>query len=78
MGSVSGLFILLNFYVNNFIVLMIVCVFIVFGGLGFFVVFDIVRKRRFLKLNVYFKVVLFLIVIFIFVGVLFIFFIEFN
>ena len=59
MGSVSGPFTSLNSYVNNFTVSMTVCALIVLGGLGFPVVLDIVRKRRFSKLNVHSKVVLF-------------------
>lgn len=46
--------------------------------LGFPVVLDIVRKRRFSKLNVHSKVVLFSTATLIFVGALFIFLIEFN
>ncbi|MCW0721994.1 TrkH family potassium uptake protein [Clostridioides difficile] len=78
MGSVSGPFTSLNSYVNNFTVSMTVCALIVLGGLGFPVVLDIVRKRRFSKLNVHSKVVLFLTATLIFVGALFIFLIEFN
>lgn len=78
MGSVSGPFTSLNSYVNNFTVSMTVCALIVLGGLGFPVVLDIVRKRRFSKLNVHSKVVLFSTATLIFVGALFIFLIEFN
>lgn len=78
MGSVSGPFTSLNSYVNNFTVSMTVCSLIVLGGLGFPVVLDIVRKRRFSKLNVHSKVVLFSTATLIFVGALFIFLIEFN
>ncbi|MDN9843283.1 TrkH family potassium uptake protein [Clostridioides difficile] len=78
MGSVSGTFTSLNSYVNNFTVSMTVCALIVLGGLGFPVVLDIVRKRRFSKLNVHSKVVLFSTATLIFVGALFIFLIEFN
>ncbi|PBH94114.1 TrkH family potassium uptake protein [Clostridioides difficile] len=78
MGSVSGPFTSLNSYVNNFTVSMTVCALIVLGGLGFPVVLDIVRKRRFSKLNVHSQVVLFSTATLIFVGALFIFLIEFN
>lgn len=78
MGSVSGPFTSLNSYVNNFIVSMTICALIVLGGLGFPVVLDIVRKRRFSKLNVHSKVVLFSTAILILAGAIFIFLIEFN
>lgn len=78
MGSVSGPFTSLNSYVNNFTVSMTVCALIVLGGLGFPVVLDIVGKRRFSKLNVHSKVVLFSTATLILVGALFIFLIEFN
>ncbi|WP_032547159.1 TrkH family potassium uptake protein [Clostridioides difficile] len=78
MGSVSGPFTSLNSYVNNFTVSMTVCALIVLGGLGFPVVLDIVRKRRFSKLNVHSKVVLFSTATLILMGALFIFLIEFN
>ncbi|HBY4259361.1 TPA: Trk family potassium uptake protein [Clostridioides difficile] len=78
MGSVSGPFTSLNSYVNNFTVSMTVCALIVLGGLGFPVVLDIVRKRRFSKLNVHSKVVLFSTATLILMGTLFIFLIEFN
>lgn len=78
MGSVSGPFSSLTSYVNNFTVTMTISGLIIFGGIGFPVILDVMRQKKISKLNVHSKVVLLTTVILIGIGMVFIFFIEYK
>ncbi len=58
MGSVSGPFSSLTSYVDNGTVVITASLLIILGGLGFPVILDILKQRKFSKLNIHSKVVL--------------------
>ena len=78
MGSVSGPFSSLTSYVNNFTVTMTICGLIIFGGIGFPVIIDVVKNKKISKLNIHSKVVLFTSAILIIIGMVFILLVESN
>ncbi len=78
MGSVSGEYSSLTSYVNNFTVTITISLLIIFGGLGFPVILDIIKQRKFSKLNIHSKVVLASTAILIITGTLFILLLEYQ
>ena len=78
MGPVSGPFTSLTYYVNNFTVSVTISLLIIFGGLGFPVILDIIKNRKLSKLNIHSKVVLITTVSLIVLGMLFILLLEYN
>lgn len=78
MGSVSGPFSSLTYYVNNFTITMTISGLIILGGIGFPVMLDIVKMKKFSKFNLHSKVVLITTVILISIGMLFMLTVEFN
>lgn len=78
MGAVSGPFTSLTSFVGNPIVMITISLLIVLGGLGFPVILDIMKNRKYSKLNVNSKVVLSTTMILIIMGTITIFVLEFN
>lgn len=78
MGSVSGPFSSLTFYVNNFTVTVTISLLIILGGLGFPVILDVIKNKRISRLNLHSKIVLISTVILIVVGMVFMFLVEFD
>lgn len=78
MGSVSGPFSSLTAYVNNFTLTMTISLLIILGGIGFPVMIDIIKMRKFSKFNLHSKIVLISTVILISIGMIFMFLVEFN
>lgn len=78
MGSVSGQFSSLTSYVNNFTVTITISLLIILGGLGFPVILDIIRNKKISKLNLHSKIVLITTCILIVLGMVSVFFLEFN
>lgn len=78
MGTYSGPFTSLTSYVNNFTVSVTICALIVFGGLGFPVILDVIKNKKISKLNIHSKVVLFTTAILIFLGMALILLLEYN
>ena len=78
MGSVSGPFSSLTSYVNNFTVTMTICGLIIFGGIGFPVIIDVMKNKKLSKLNIHSKIALLTSAILIVIGMLFILIVESN
>ncbi len=78
MGPVSGKFTSLTYYVNNFTVSVTISLLIIFGGLGFPVILDIIKNRKLSKLNLHSKIVLITTVALILVGTSLILVLEYN
>lgn len=78
MGPVSGKFSSLTYYVNNFTVSVTISLLIIFGGLGFPVILDIIKNRKLSKLNLHSKIVLITTVSLILVGTVLILILEYN
>lgn len=78
MGPVSGKFTSLTYYVNNFTVSVTISLLIIFGGLGFPVILDIIKNRKLSKLNLHSKIVLITTVALILVGTVLILVLEYN
>ena len=78
MGGVSGKYSNLVSYVDNITINITICSLIVLGGLGFPVILDILRTRRFSKFSVHSKIVLTATSILIITGTLLILAIEYN
>lgn len=78
MGEVSGGFTSLTYYFNNFTVTITVSLLIIFGGLGFPVILDVFRNRKFNKLNTHSKLVLSSSAFLILFAMLFILILEFD
>lgn len=78
MGSVSGPFSSLTAYVNNFTLTMTISILIILGGIGFPVMLDIIKMRKFSKFNLHSKIALISTAILIPIGTIFMFFVEFN
>ena len=51
MGSVSGPFTSLTAYVNNFTLTMTISILIILGGIGFPVMLDIIKMRKYFKVQ---------------------------
>lgn len=78
MGSVSGPFSSLTSYVNNFTLTMTISALIILGGIGFPVMLDIIKMRKFSKFNLHSKIALISTAILILIGMVFMFIVEFN
>ena len=78
MGSVSGPFSSLTSYVNNFTLTITISMLIILGGIGFPVMLDIIKMKKFSKFNLHSKIVLTTKALLILVGTVFIFLVEFN
>ncbi len=78
MGSVSGPFSSLTAYVNNFTLTMTISALIILGGIGFPVMLDIIKMRKFSKFNLHSKIALITTAILISIGMVFMFVVEFN
>ena len=78
MGEVSGEFSSLTYYFNNFTVTITVSLLIIFGGLGFPVILDVFKNRKFKKLNTHSKLVLSSSAFLILSAMLFILILEFD
>ncbi|MGL6107294.1 TrkH family potassium uptake protein [Romboutsia sp.] len=76
MGSVSGPFSSLTSYVNSFTVTITISLLIILGGLGFPVILDVIKQKKYSKLNLHSKVVLMTTAILIIVGMIFILLVE--
>lgn len=78
MGSVSGQFSSITYYVNNFTVTLTISGLIIFGGIGFPVILDIIKHKKLSKLNLHSKIVILTTAILIVTGMVFILLSEFN
>ena len=78
MGSVSGPFSSLTYYVNNFTVTVTISLLIILGSIGFPVIIDVIRYKKLSKLSIHSKIVLFSTAILIVFPMLLILLIEYN
>ena len=78
MGSVSGEFTSLTSYVNNYTVSLTISSLILLGGIGFPVILDVLKVKKYKKLTIHSKIVLMTTGIVTLVSVLLIFITEFN
>ncbi|WP_161627535.1 TrkH family potassium uptake protein [Metaclostridioides mangenotii] len=78
MGSTSGEFTSITSYVNNATVSLTISILIICGGLGYPVMLNIAKERKFSKFNLHTKLVLISTVTLIFVGMALIFIIEYK
>ena len=78
MGSISGEYSSLTYFVDNSLINFAICGLIILGGIGFPVLLDIINNKKYSKLNVHSKIVINTSAILIAIGVFFIFIAEFN
>ena len=78
MGSSYGPFSSFTAYTSDVVINITLMVLIIIGGLGFTVLLDIARERRFAKLSLHSKVVLFMTGILLTIGFVFFMLIEYN
>jgi trk system potassium uptake protein len=78
MGEVSGQYSSLTYYADNITINITICGLIILGGLGFPVLLDIFKNKRFSKFSLHSKVVLTTTNILIILGAILIFAIEYN
>lgn len=78
MGTVSGEYSSLMYFVNNALINFVICGLIILGGIGFPILLDVINNKKYSKLNVHSKIVINTTVILIAIGFLFIFIVEFN
>ena len=78
MGSVSGPFSSLTYYVDNFMIVMTISMLIILGGIGFPVMLDVINCKKISRLNMHSKIVLITTAILIGLGSVFMFLVEFN
>lgn len=78
MGNVSGPFTSLTSYVDNYTITLTISSLIIFGGLGFPVILDVIRNRKISKLNLHSRVVIFTTALLVVGGMLFILSLESN
>ena len=78
MGTISGPFSSLTYFVDNSLINVVICVLIILGGIGFPVLLDVINNKKYSKLNIHSKIVINTTGILIVVGVIFIFIAEFN
>ena len=78
MGSVSGEFTSLTSYVNNYTVSITISLLILLGGIGFPVIIDIIKAKKFKKLTIHSKIVLITTGLVTLISVLLILLVEFN
>lgn len=77
MGTVSGPFTSITSYYNNPIIVITIAMLIVLGGLGFPVILNIIREKRYSKFSLHTKVVIFTTITLIFIGTILIFAVEY-
>ncbi|WZL74501.1 TrkH family potassium uptake protein [Clostridiaceae bacterium 35-E11] len=65
-------------FVNDALINIVICALIVTGGLGFTVILDVVHKRKFTKLSLHSKIVLYITGILIILGFIMVFAIEYS
>lgn len=78
MGSISGEFSSLTSFYDNSFIMITVSLLIMLGGLGYPVILDVLKNKRFSKLNVHSKLVITSTVLLLLVGFVFIFGLEYN
>ena len=78
MGSISGEFSSLTSFYDNSFIMITVLLLIILGGLGYPVILDVLKNKRFSKLNVHSKLVITSTVLLLLVGFVFIFGLEYN
>ena len=78
MGSVSGEFTSLTSYINNYTVSITISLLILFGGIGFPVILDILKVKNLKKLTIHSKIVLVTTSVVTVLSVLLILLVEFN
>ncbi len=78
MGSVTGPFSSLTSYVNNFTITITISALIVFGGLGFPVILDVIKHKKISKLTIHSRIVLFTTAMLIVVGMILILLLEYD
>lgn len=78
MGNVSGEFSSITYYSENILFIGTISLLIILGGLGFPVILDIIKSRKFNKLNIHSKVVIISSISLIFIGTVFILFLEYT
>lgn len=78
MGSISGEFSSLTSLYNNTYIMIVVTLLIILGGIGYPVILDVLSTRKFSKLNVHSKLVIWSTAILLFMGFAVIFIVEYN
>lgn len=78
MGQESGAFSSLTSLYDNSIIMLVISALIILGGVGYPVILDILEKRRYPKLNVHSKMVIFSTIILLVLGIVVVFFNEYN
>lgn len=78
MGSISGEFSSLTSLYDNAYFMVVVSLLIILGGIGYPVILDVLSVRKFSKLNVHSKLVIWSTAILLFVGFAVIFIVEYN
>lgn len=78
MGTISGEFSSITYYSENIIFISTISILIILGGLGFPVILDVIKYRKFSKLNIHSKVVIISNISLIFIGMVFILFLEYS
>lgn len=78
MGSITGEYSSLMYFVNNTLINLVICGLIILGGIGFPVILDVINNKKYSKLNLHSKLVINTSTILIVIGFLFVFIAEFN
>ena len=78
MGSISGEFSSLTSFYDNSFIMITVSLLIILGGLGYPVILDVLKNKRFSKLNVHSKLVIVSTAILLLIGFVFILGVEYN
>lgn len=78
MGTTSGEFSSITYYYQNTLFIVTISFLIILGGLGFPVILDIIKVKKFEKLNIHSKLVLISTVSLIAIGMFFILILEYN
>lgn len=78
MGNVSGLFSSLTYFYDNTLIMITISMLIILGGLGYPVILDILKNKKFNRLNLHSKLVLTSTVILLLLGFVFILLAEYN
>ncbi|MFI3210013.1 MAG: TrkH family potassium uptake protein [Peptostreptococcaceae bacterium] len=78
MGTVSGEFSSITYFHENTLFILTISMLIILGGLGFPVILDIVKEKKYEKLNIHSKVVLVSTISLIAIGMVFILLLEYN
>lgn len=78
MGSTSGKFSSITYFNNNYVVMITISLLIILGGIGFPVLLNVIRERKYSKFNLHTKVVIFTTLALITVGTVTILAMEFD